>query len=114
MATITTAGSTGNPPGILLADIWAESVLQPFANDVDLDQPHCPTLAASEGLSCATDSETPQIYLDDAQPMLSPAGEQLSEQVTIASSDPTYRAFFLPEICSPPLGLRWVNEYQHR
>jgi hypothetical protein len=39
--------------------------------------------------------------------MLFPAGEQLSNQVAIASSDPTYRAFFLPKICSAPLGLRW-------
>jgi hypothetical protein len=64
-------------------------------------------LAASEGFSRATDPATPQIYLDDAQPWLFPAGEQFCEQVPIASSDPTYRAFFLPEICSAPLGLRW-------
>jgi hypothetical protein len=78
MATINTAGSTSNPPGILLADIWAESVLQPFTDNVNLDQPHCPILAASKGFSRDTNLATPQLYLNDAQPMFFPAGELFS------------------------------------
>jgi hypothetical protein len=101
------ACSTSNPPGILLANIWANLVLQPFLDVVDMDQPHCPILAASEGFLLAIAPVTPQLYIEDAQPFLFPTGKLFSEQVTIGQGDPTYQTIFLPEICSPPLGLRW-------
>jgi hypothetical protein len=34
------AESPGDPPGIFLADIWHESVLQPFAAVLDMEHPH--------------------------------------------------------------------------
>jgi hypothetical protein len=79
MATIS-ASSTGNPP-VLLANIWAKSVLQPFAAMIDMDQPHCPIMAASKVLSHAT--ITAQLYIEDAQPMVFSAGEILSNLVDI-------------------------------
>jgi hypothetical protein len=94
-------GSTNKPAGILLADIWKELVLQLFSAMLDLDQPRCPILAASEG------SQTPQLYLDDSQPMFFPAGKLISTVVEVKNGGPTYRAFYLPETCSPPLGFRW-------
>jgi hypothetical protein len=39
--------------------------------------------------------------------MLFPAGKLFSKLDTIDQGDPTYQAFFLPKICSPPLGLHW-------
>jgi hypothetical protein len=112
MATTDTQGSTGDPPGILLADIWVESVLEPFATAVDLDQPHCPLMAASEGFSRATGPATPTTYLDDAQPWLFPAGKQFCEQVPIASSDTTYRAFSCQK--SALLSTRFALAHQYQ
>jgi hypothetical protein len=89
MATVS-AGSTRNPADILLADIWNKLVLQLFLDMLDLDQPHCPIMAASEGFSRATTSPTPQLYFEDAQPMFFPAGKFISEVVAIANSGPTY------------------------
>jgi hypothetical protein len=110
MATVS-AATASDPAGILLANIWQESVLQPFSDLINLDQPHCPILAASEGFSRATTSPTPQLFLDDAKPMFFPAGELISEMVVlIANSGPTYRAFYLPETCSPPLGFCWPTD----
>jgi hypothetical protein len=100
-------GSTNKPAGILLADIWKELVLQLFSAMLDLDQPHRPILAASEGFSRATTSQTPQLYLDDSQPMFFPAGKLISTVVEVENGGPTYRAFYLLETCSPPLGFCW-------
>jgi hypothetical protein len=110
MATISTTSSTSNPPDILLANIWAKLDLQPFAAIADVDQPHCPILAASEGFSRATAPATPQLYIDDPQPMFFPAGELFIELVAIDQSNPTYRAFFLPGNCSPLLSLCWPTD----
>jgi hypothetical protein len=78
------AESPGNPPGILLADIWQASVLQPFAAVLNMEQPHCPILAASEGFSRATPSPTPpELYLADANPLFFSAGELFSKSVEI-------------------------------
>lgn len=78
MATINTSTpndeASNEPAGILLSDIWTEPVLHRFLTMLDLDQPHCPVLAASEGFSRATASPTPQLYLEDANPMFLPAG----------------------------------------
>jgi hypothetical protein len=50
------AESPGNPPGIFLPNIWQALVLEPFAAILDMEHPHCPILAASEGFSRATTS----------------------------------------------------------
>mgnify|MGYP000223133037 CR=1 FL=1 len=84
------AESPGNPPGILLADIWQASVLQPFAAILDMEQPHCPILAASEGFSQATTSPTPELHLADTKPLFFPAGELFSESVEIDSGKSTH------------------------
>jgi hypothetical protein len=110
MATIDTTESDGDPPGILLADIWADQILAPFEAILDLELPHCPILAASEGFSRAIAQQTPQLYLEDAQPLFFPAGELISKLVLLTEGDPTYRAIFLPKICSPPLGLHWPTD----
>jgi hypothetical protein len=103
---LATLGSITNaPPGILLANIWAESVLQPFSSLIDSDQPHCPILAASEGFSHVVVSATPSKYLEDAQPLFFPTGKLLCNHVAITVTSTTYQAIFFPGICSPPLGL---------
>jgi hypothetical protein len=84
------ARSPGNPPGILLADIWQASVLQPFASIVDMEHPHCPILAASEGFSRATTPPTPELYLADSKPLFFLAGELFSKSVEIEPGDLTY------------------------
>jgi hypothetical protein len=94
-------------PGILFEDIWSPSVLVPFEKVLTIDAPHCPVLAASEGFSRAIPSPTPQLYLEDAKPLFFPSGELLCGTVEIGPAGSTYRSFFLPEICSPPLGLVW-------
>jgi hypothetical protein len=81
---------TSNPPGILLANIWAEKVLQPFAAIINLEKPCCPLLAASEGFSRAIASATPQLYLDDAKSVFLLVGKLLSELVLLNQSNPTY------------------------
>jgi hypothetical protein len=105
------AGSPGNPPGILLVDIWQALVLQPFlAAVLDMEHPHCPILAASEGFSQATTFPTPTFYLADAKPLFFPAGELFSESVEIEPVVLTNRAIFPPKIYSPPLGFRWPTD----
>jgi hypothetical protein len=61
--------SSDEPPGILLPIIWAELVLQPFDPLIisELNLPHCPILAASEGFSIEVLSATQSLYLDDAK-----------------------------------------------
>jgi hypothetical protein len=94
MATLLGASSPINPPDILLGDIWAALVLQPFEAFIDVEKPHCPTPAASEGFSRNSASDIPQLYIEDAQLMFFPAGELLSKLVAINQGDPTYCTFF--------------------
>jgi hypothetical protein len=96
------AQSPGNPPGILLADIWQASVLQPFTAALIMEHPHCPILVASEGFSRPTTSPTPKLYLADTNPLFFPSGELFSKSVEIEPGDSTYRAVFLLKVCSPP------------
>jgi hypothetical protein len=63
--------------------------------------------AASEGFSRATASPTPQLYLEDANPMFLPAGKLLSDMVVVETTGPIYITFFFPETCSPPIGFCW-------
>jgi hypothetical protein len=84
------AKSPGNPPGILLADIWQALVLQPFAAVLNMEQPHCPILAASEGFLQATTSPTPELYLANAKPLFFPAGKLFSKSVEIDPGKSTY------------------------
>jgi hypothetical protein len=96
-----------NEPGIFLADVWDPSVVQVFGDDFDLELAHCPLLVAIKRLSPAIPTPTMQAYLDDANPLFIPEGELVSSTVTIDPSHNTYRSFFLPKICSPPIGLAW-------
>jgi hypothetical protein len=48
--------------------------------------------------------------LADANPLFFPAGELFSESVEIEPGESTYRALFLPKICSPLLGFRWPTD----
>jgi hypothetical protein len=109
MATLGTE-SPGDPPGIILADIWQASVLQPFAAVLDMEQLHCPILAASEGFSQATPFPTPELYLADTNRLFFPADELFSKSAVIEPGESTYQALFLPKICSSSLGFRWPTD----
>jgi hypothetical protein len=66
--------SKDDNPGILYKDLWDLTVLEPSNSFLNTEEPHCPVLAASEGLSCSTAYPTPQLYLKDARPLFSPLG----------------------------------------
>jgi hypothetical protein len=69
--------SKDDTPRIFYEDLQDSSVLEPFESFLNPKEPHCPVLAASEGLSCSIASLTPQIYLEDARPIFSPSDEEL-------------------------------------
>jgi hypothetical protein len=104
MATIPSPIIPGEAQGILYEDIWDATVTTTFADLINSEDPHCPVLAASEGFSRAVVSATPKLYIEDARPLFFPSGELLCEIVAI-SNGTTYRSYFLPEVCSPPIGL---------
>jgi hypothetical protein len=105
------AKTSGDPPGIVLVDIWQASFLQPFpAILADMEHPHCPILMASEGFSHATVFPTPELYFADGKPLFYPAGELISESVEFDQGDHTYQAILLLEICSPPLNFCWPKD----
>jgi hypothetical protein len=93
--------------GILLANIWHYSILAAFGAGLDPEIAHRPLLAAIEGLSREVPTPTMQAYLDEANPLFFPVGELTCSTITLDPSNMTYRAFLLPETCSPPLGLAW-------
>jgi hypothetical protein len=82
------AESPGDPPGILLMDIWQALVLQPFTTILNMEQPHCPILVVSEGFSRATISPTPELYFAEAKPLFFPADKLFSESMEIELGDP--------------------------
>jgi hypothetical protein len=69
--------SQDDTPGILYEDLWDSSVLEPFKSFLNLEEPHCPVLAASEGFSRSIASTTPLLYLEDAHPLFFPTEELL-------------------------------------
>jgi hypothetical protein len=99
--------SQEDAPGILYEDLWEAAVRKPFEKSLNLEEPHCPVLAALEGLSCAVASVTPQLYLKDTRPLFFPPGKLICSTISIGPDGNTYCSFLLPEICSPPLGLVW-------
>jgi hypothetical protein len=95
------------PPGILNEDLWEEAVLEPFGTLLPIKEPHYPVLAALEGSSCAVASTTPLSCIKDAKPLFFLSGELICNSFSISADGTTYRTFFLPKICSPPIGLIW-------
>ena len=104
MATFNTA--TGDA-GIILEDVWDESILAPFQPELNPAELHCPLIGAQEGFSRNLKMEPKVIsLLQDAQPLLLPEGELTCN--TVAHGEGTLpRAIFLPEVCNLPIGMRW-------
>jgi hypothetical protein len=102
--------SPDDAPGLLYEDIWDTAVLTPFDLLLNPEELHCLVLAASEGYSCVIASATPQLYLEEANPLFFPSGELICGTVNIGADATTYHSFLLPEICSPPLGLVWPTD----
>jgi hypothetical protein len=94
-------------PGIFRADIWQPTVLTVFCKEFDPELAHCPILAATEGLSCDIPNPALKSYLDETKPIFIPEGELTCSTIALAANQTTYRAFLLPKICSPPLGMAW-------
>jgi hypothetical protein len=86
--------STADPPGISTPNYWDNSVLAPF-NVQMRDGQHCPMLATAEGFSCLTKLPGATEFLNDAQPLFSPLGEQLAGRVPTTTTNLSH-AFFLP------------------
>jgi hypothetical protein len=82
-------------------------VLEPFKEFLNLEELHCLVLAASEGSSCAIATATPQLYLEDVNPLFFSSGEHLCGTIDNRQEGTTYNSFLIPEIGSPPLGLVW-------
>jgi hypothetical protein len=85
-----------DPPGLLYEDLWDAEVLAPFETHINIEEPHCPVLGASEGFSRAIPSATPKLYLEDAKPLFFPAGELLCGTVPTSPTETTYRCIFSP------------------
>jgi hypothetical protein len=99
--------SKDDTPGILFEDPWDSFVLEPFESFLNPLEPQCPVLAASEGLSHSIASPTPQLYLEDAQPIFPPTGELICGTLDDDQAGSAYPGFLLPKIYSPLLGLVW-------
>jgi hypothetical protein len=93
--------------GVLLDDIWDESVLAAFKPGLVLSEVHCPMIGAQEGFSRSLKLE-PKVFslLQDAQPLFFPAGELMCTMVTDGQTT-LPRTIFLPEVCNMPTGMRW-------
>jgi hypothetical protein len=99
------AFSAEDPPGFAYSEFWDESVLSPYAFDVD-ESNHCPILGAAEGSSRLVNPSSIIDYITDSQPLFFPFGEAITTPATTPTGSVT-RAFFLPEVCDLPLGLTW-------
>jgi hypothetical protein len=104
LATLGSVSAT-DPLGFAYSDFWDESVLSLYAFAVD-DNDHCPLLVASEGFSRQVKLPSTIEFLTDSQPLFFPFGEELWTPVRTTTGTTT-QAFFLPEVCNPPLGLSW-------
>jgi hypothetical protein len=93
--------------GVILDDIWDDSALAGFDPSLLTSGVNCPVLAAQEGYSRATNLTSKiESLLIDAQPLLVPEGQKLGGKVSVADTT-HFRAFYLPEVCNLPLGMRW-------
>jgi hypothetical protein len=93
--------------GPIFSDIWDEAAIADLPASVDSSVANYPVLGAQAGFSRASAIPTKVLSLFvDAQPILLPAGQQLGQSVSIEGVS-HQRAFFLPEVCNLPLGLRW-------
>jgi hypothetical protein len=87
--------SATDPPGFAYSEFWDESVLSPYAFDVD-DQPHCPLLVAAEGSSRQVKLPSLVDFITDSQPLFFPFGEEILHPVSTPTG-PIIWAFLLPE-----------------
>jgi hypothetical protein len=63
-------------------------------------------LAAAEGFSRLSTLPGATEFLNDAQPLFFPLGEQLAGRVSTPTTNLSC-AFFLPKVCNMPLGMVW-------
>jgi hypothetical protein len=84
--------------------------LKPFESFLNLQEPHCAVLAASEGFSFSVVSSLPQLYLKDAHPIFFPSEELICGTIGVDQAGSIYRSFLLVEICSPSRGLLWSTK----
>jgi hypothetical protein len=90
---------------LIFDDIWDETALADLPSIVVSSDANYPVLGAQEGFSCATTLPTKVLsLLVDAQPILLPAGQQLSQSVQIVSISHLHA---LQEVCNLRLSLRW-------
>ena len=93
--------------GVILDDIWDDTVLAAFAPNLVLTDTHCPMIGAQEGFSRSTKITTSVIsLLQDAQPYFLPEGELTC--ALVSKHGVQYpRTLFFPEVCIMPIGMRW-------
>jgi hypothetical protein len=93
--------------GVLLEDIWDDTILSAFKPDLVMSDVHCPLIGAQEGFSRSLKVDPKVIsLLQDGYPLFLPEGELTCTMVT--HGDMTLpRAIFLPEVCNLPIGMRW-------
>jgi hypothetical protein len=93
--------------GPIFADIWDDAAIADLPSSVDSSIANYPVLGAQAGSSRSVTLPTKVLsLLVDAQPILLPEGQQLGQSILIESVS-HQRAYFLPEVCNLPLGLRW-------
>jgi hypothetical protein len=93
--------------GIILDILWEDAALQGFVPALVTSTAHCPVLAAQEGYSRDPSLKTTvDNLLLDSQPLFLPEGELIGATVP-HGEDIFLRAFYLPEVCNLPFGLRW-------
>jgi hypothetical protein len=97
---------TTGDAGVILKDIWDESILTDFQPDMKPEDLHCPIIGAQEGFSRNLKTAPKVIsLLQDAQPLFFPEGELTC--TTVTDGDTTLpRAIFLPEVYNLPIGMR--------
>jgi hypothetical protein len=86
--------------GILLDDVWDETILGAFKPHNDTTEGHCPPIGAKEGFLRLSKLK-PNVFslLQDSQPLLLPEGELTCATVT-HDVNILPCTIFLPEVCN--------------
>jgi hypothetical protein len=104
---VSTYASDEQEAGLIYDDIWDETAIAALPSTIISSDSNHAVLAAQEGFSRATLLQTKVIsLLQDAQPIFLPSGQHLAHRVQLGAVS-HLQAFFLPEVCNLPLGMRW-------
>ena len=100
--------SSTDLPGFNLSKAW-DLTIPPFDRMPTIDT-ICPLLISSNDSSRSVSPPTIGDYLLHSSPLFLPSGEEVASTLTGDAHPPVLRAFFLPTVCSSPIGMFWSTK----